>query len=50
MNDVARPHRHAEDSAASARAPSHESAIGHVTGRAVYTDEQHAPTGIATTR
>jgi len=25
--------------------PVHESAIGHVTGRAVYTDEQHAPTG-----
>jgi xanthine dehydrogenase large subunit len=25
--------------------PAHESAIGHVTGRAVYTDEQHAPTG-----
>jgi xanthine dehydrogenase large subunit len=23
----------------------HESAIGHVTGRAVYTDEQHAPVG-----
>ena len=46
MNDVARPHRHAADSAASARAPSHESAIGHVTGRAVYTDEQHAPTGM----
>jgi xanthine dehydrogenase large subunit len=24
----------------------HESAVGHVTGRAVYTDEQHAPTGL----
>ena len=24
----------------------HESAIGHVSGRAVYTDEQHAPTGM----
>ena len=25
----------------------HESAIGHVTGRAVYTDEQHEPRGLA---
>ena len=25
----------------------HESAIGHVTGRAVYTDEQHKPRGLA---
>ncbi|MBD8525618.1 xanthine dehydrogenase molybdopterin binding subunit [Pseudomarimonas arenosa] len=24
----------------------HESAVGHVTGRAVYADEQHAPTGL----
>ncbi|UXI68671.1 xanthine dehydrogenase molybdopterin binding subunit [Tahibacter amnicola] len=24
----------------------HESAVGHVTGRAVYTDEQHEPTGL----
>jgi xanthine dehydrogenase large subunit len=24
----------------------HESAVGHVTGRAIYTDEQHAPTGM----
>ena len=25
----------------------HESAVGHVTGRAAYTDEQHAPRGLA---
>ena len=25
----------------------HESAIGHVTGRAVYTDEQREPRGLA---
>ncbi len=34
-----------DSSRTAATAPRHESAVGHVSGRAIYTDEQHPPSG-----
>ncbi len=36
----------AVNSGAASRPPAHESAVDHVTGRAIYTDEQHPPVGL----
>jgi xanthine dehydrogenase large subunit len=46
MSADARPPKTAVIAATGSRAIRHESAVGHVTGRAVYVDEQHPPSGL----